>query len=197
MQFYCESKTIKADEYFNGMCPVKHVLNAKAMWGDREAFALLKKAFDTCLYVPPYARPLRFGCPGVYRAPHVVHVWVARRSRVSHSRVANVYGMVHGRCLWGITVWGHARVRDCIARASSVWGLLLMSLALTAGIGAHAWLVFLRAASMHTGDASHALVERLSEERLSQAEMFAQNNPTTECFCFDEETVCADTNWVT
>lgn len=35
IQFYCEAKSLKAEEYFNGMCPVRHMLNAKAMWADK------------------------------------------------------------------------------------------------------------------------------------------------------------------
>jgi hypothetical protein len=49
MQFYCEEKTLPANEYFAGRCPVKHVLNAKAFWADREGFRALRAAFDQCL----------------------------------------------------------------------------------------------------------------------------------------------------
>lgn len=49
LQFYCEAKMLQAKEYFAGRCPVRHLLNAKAFWGDRQGFKSLRAAFDQCL----------------------------------------------------------------------------------------------------------------------------------------------------
>lgn len=49
LQFYCEVKMLQAKEYFAGRCPVRHLLNAKAFWGDKQGFQQLRAAFDQCL----------------------------------------------------------------------------------------------------------------------------------------------------
>jgi hypothetical protein len=49
MQFYCKAKMIPDIQYFAGRCPVKHVLNAKAIWTDRKGAKTLRGAFDSCL----------------------------------------------------------------------------------------------------------------------------------------------------
>ena len=47
--FYAPAMRKQPGEYFGGRCPIAHPLNAKAMWGDRAAFAALNQTFEACL----------------------------------------------------------------------------------------------------------------------------------------------------
>eukprot|EP00039_Didymoeca_costata_P012610 m.182610 g.182610 ORF g.182610 m.182610 type:complete len:341 (-) comp15530_c0_seq2:78-1100(-) len=50
IQHYCEEKSLPEERYFNGLCPIKHKLNAKAIWADGEAIANLLTVFNECLH---------------------------------------------------------------------------------------------------------------------------------------------------